>query len=137
MEPRVISPVSRSLKVLLVEDSPVLTDRLTEAICQIDGIELIGITDTEAMAVDVTSQKDVDVILLDLHLKQGTGFGVMRALAAAHPKPAIIVLTNYDLPEYENAAVALGASFFLDKSRDYWRIGDILRGLANKNLAVH
>ncbi len=40
----------------------------------------------------------------------------MRALATTQLKPRIIVLTNYDLPEYKNAAIALGATHFLDKA---------------------
>ena len=104
---------------MLVEDSKVLTERLTEAIRQIPEVELIGTADTEAAALAAVKKDSIDVIILDLHLKQGTGFGVMRALATTQPKPRIIVLTNYDLPEYKNAAIALGATHFLDKARDY------------------
>src|SRR5713101_6196675 len=94
--------MAQCLRVLLVEDSKVLTERLTEAIRQIPQVELIGTADTEATAVASAQRDSIDVIILDLHLKQGTGFGVMRALATAHLKPRIIVLTNYDLPEYKN-----------------------------------
>ena len=65
--------MAQSLRVLLVEDSKVLTERLTEAIRQIPQVELIGTADTEAMAVASAKRDSVDVIILDLHLKQGTG----------------------------------------------------------------
>jgi len=85
-----------------------------------------------------SAQRDsIDVIILDLHLKQGTGFGVMRALATARLKPRIIVLTNYDLPEYKNAAIALGASHFLDKARDYGRLPEVLHEICEAHLAKH
>ncbi len=109
--------MAQGLRVLLVEDSKVLTERLTEAIRQIPEVELIGTADTEAGALAAVKRDSVDVIILDLHLKQGTGFGVMRALATTQLRPRIIVLTNYDLPEYKNAAIALGATHFLDKAR--------------------
>ncbi len=73
--------MSGGLRVLLVEDSKVLTERLTEAIRQIPDVELIGTADTEAAALAAVKRDAIDVIILDLHLKQGTGFGVMRALA--------------------------------------------------------
>ncbi len=114
------------LRVLLVEDSKVLTERLIEAIRQIPGIELIGSADTEAAAIAAVRREAPDVIILDLHLRQGTGFGVMRALAGGPCKPRIVVLTNYDLPEYKTAAIALGATHFLDKARDYARLADVL-----------
>jgi chemotaxis response regulator CheB len=41
------------LRVLLVEDSKVLAERLTEAITQISEVELVAKVDTEAAALDV------------------------------------------------------------------------------------
>lgn len=129
--------MTQSLRVLLVEDSKVLTERLTEAIRQIADVELVGTADSEAGALEVFKSRPVDVIILDLHLRQGTGFGVMRALAAAQEKPRIIVLTNYDLPEYKNAAIALGATHFLDKARDYGRLPDVLHEICEAHLPRH
>ena len=129
--------MAQSLRVLLVEDSKVLTERLTEAIRQIPEVELIGTADTEASAVATAKRESVDVIILDLHLKQGTGFGVMRALATTQLKPRIIVLTNYDLPEYKNAAIALGATHFLDKARDYGRLPEVLHEICEAHLSKH
>jgi two-component system, OmpR family, response regulator len=129
--------MAQCLRVLLVEDSKVLTERLTEAIKQIADVELVGTADTEAGAVAAVKRDTVDVIILDLHLKQGTGFGVMRALAATQWKPRIVVLTNYDLPEYKNAAIALGATHFLDKARDYGRLPEILHEISQEHRDNH
>lgn len=117
------------LKVLLVEDSKVLTERLSEVIGRSANAVLIGAVDNEADAVSRIRLESVDVIILDLHLKQGTGFGVLRALAHSAVRPTAIVLTNYDLPEYKSAALALGARFFLDKMRDYDRIPEVLNDI--------
>jgi DNA-binding NarL/FixJ family response regulator len=132
-----IMTMAQCLRVLLVEDSKVLTERLSEAIKQIADVELVGTADTEAGAVAAVKKEAVDVIILDLHLKQGTGFGVMRALAATQLKPRIVVLTNYDLPEYKNAAIALGASHFLDKARDYGRLPEILHEICEEYRSRH
>jgi DNA-binding NarL/FixJ family response regulator len=120
-----------------VEDSKVLTERLTEAIRQIPEVELIGTADTEAAALAAVKGDAIDVIILDLHLKQGTGFGVMRALATTQPKPRSIIFTNYDLPEYKNAALALGATHFLDKARDYGRLPEVLHEICEAHGAKH
>ena len=125
------------LRVLLVEDSTVLTERLSEAIGQIAGVELVATADTESAAIAAAKRESPDVIILDLHLKQGTGFGVMRALATTQQKPRIIVLTNYDLPEYKNAAIALGATHFLDKARDYGRLPELLHEICEAHLLKH
>jgi DNA-binding NarL/FixJ family response regulator len=129
--------MTHALRVLLVEDSKVLTERLTEAIRQIPEVELIGTADTESAALAAVKRDAIDVLILDLHLKQGTGFGVMRALAASQLRPLIIVLTNYDLPEYKNAAIALGATHFLDKARDYGRLPEVLHEICDAHMAKH
>jgi DNA-binding NarL/FixJ family response regulator len=119
---------SRNLSVLLVEDSRVLAERLRETLLSVPGVQLAGTVDSEADAVAALQRHPVDVVLLDLHLRQGTGFGVLRAIpAGAAGKVVVIVLTNYDLAEYRRAAAALGARHFLDKLRDFDRLPTLLQ----------
>jgi two-component system, OmpR family, response regulator len=123
----------RPLRVLLVEDSKVLSERVSAFLRNIVGVQLIGVTDSEVVATAVAAQEHVEVIVLDLHLKQGTGFGVMRALTAMPRRPKIIVFTNYDLPEYKLAAKALGAGQFLDKARDLATLSQLLQAMTARN----
>jgi two-component system, OmpR family, response regulator len=123
------SSPEKSVKVLLVEDSAVLTEILSEALVQIPEVDLVGVVDSEAEALRVIARDRVDLIFLDLQLKQGTGFGILRALADMHPAPRSVVLTNHDLPEYQTAAMALGATYFLDKARDFQRLPEIVRAI--------
>ncbi|MGB5131595.1 MAG: response regulator, partial [Steroidobacteraceae bacterium] len=104
-------------RVLLVEDSRVLTDRLRETIATLDGIELVAAVTDESSAVEAASGNGIDAIILDLQLKHGTGFGVLERLGSK--RPMVIVFTNYVLPEYQRRAAALGVEYFLNKSRDY------------------
>lgn len=122
---------SRNLSVLLVEDSRVLAERLRETLLSMPCVQLAGTADSEADAIAALQRHSVDVLLLDLHLRQGTGFGVLRALPADQAKrPVVIVLTNYDLAEYRRAAAALGAKHFLDKLRDFDRLPSLLQQIA-------
>jgi len=116
----------RGLSVLLVDDSALLTERLTEWVTSIDGLSLAGVVDTEQAAVNAVALGGVDLILLDLHLRTGTGFGVMRALAKFAPHPVVVVLTNYTLSEFRRVANELGARYFLDKGMDMDRLSDVV-----------
>lgn len=118
------------LKVLLVEDSKILLGRLSEALEQV--VDLVGTATTEKAAIALAVREAVDVIILDLQLKQGTGFGVMRALAATEMRPRFLVLTNYDLPEYRHAALRLGATHFLDKALGYDRLPALLEAMSSR-----
>jgi DNA-binding NarL/FixJ family response regulator len=122
----------RPLRLLLVEDSKVLAERVAEVVRQIPEIELLAAVDTEEAARAVVARERVDLMILDLHLKHGNGFGVLRALNHLPERPIIVVLTNYDLPQYKDAALALGAAHFMDKIRDYDRLPDVLNELVVK-----
>ena len=116
----------RDLLVLLVEDSALLVERLTEVLGEIDGVQLAAVVDNETTAIRAVNGSSFDVILLDLHLRQGNGFGVLRAIAKMAQRPPVIVLTNYDLEEYRRAALDMGAAYFLDKARDMDRLRDMI-----------
>ena len=119
------------VRVLLVEDSDVLAARIAELIHRLVGIELIDTVSSEAEALQRVAAAAPDVLILDLHLRLGTGFGVLRALGhTGAPRPHIIVLTGFDLPEYRRQAESLGDDAFLNKSRDYHRLPALLRGYA-------
>jgi DNA-binding NarL/FixJ family response regulator len=117
------------LRVLLVEDSKLLAERVREVLDQLPGVEVIGTADTERSAVAMTRANAVDAIILDLQLKEGTGFGVLRALGKA--RPAVIVLTNFSLPIFAERARELGVEQFLDKGMDFDRLPAALASIQN------
>jgi DNA-binding NarL/FixJ family response regulator len=115
------------LRVLLVEDSVVLAQRLRESLDTLENVEVVDSVSDESAAVAAVRAKRVDVIILDLQLKEGTGFGVVQRLGKDRPK--IIVFTNYMLPEYQRLAQAMGVEYFLNKSRDYERLPQLIQEL--------
>ena len=97
------------LRVLLIEDSPLIRERLFESLVDPGRIEIVGEADTEEAAVALVGAATWDVLVLDLQLKHGTGLGVLRAL---------------------------GADFFFDKSREYHRVREVLEGIAEKRVSA-
>ena len=114
-----------TVRVLLVEDSRVLAERMRETLAALEDVEIVASVTDESSAVAAVRDNQIDVIVLDLQLKEGTGFGVMERLGKA--RPLIIVFTNYMLPEYQRLASALGVEYFLNKSRDYERLPEIIQ----------
>ncbi len=107
---------SGGLRVLLVEDSPLLTARLVEILEALPTVQAVTTCDSEAAARSALLA--ADVVILDLHLKQGSGFGVLKRLQEREPRPVVFVCTNHDIPGYRRRAFDLGADYFLDKARD-------------------
>lgn len=124
-----------TLKLLLVEDSRVLADRLIELIDQTAEVELVAQVDNERDASALLRDHPIDVVILDLQLRQGTGFGVLKSLPRTGHRPRVIVLTNFDLPAYRREATELGADYFLDKSREYHRVPEILETMVAATLS--
>lgn len=118
------------LRVLLVEDSRVLAERLRESLELLDNVEVVGAVAEESSAVMAARDKQVDVIVLDLQLKEGTGFGVVQRLGTK--RPTVIVFTNYVLPEYERLADSMGIEYFLNKSKDYERLPLLIQELESR-----
>jgi DNA-binding NarL/FixJ family response regulator len=123
-----------ALRVLLVEDSRVLTERVSETLAALDGVDLVATASDEAAAVASAREQDVDVMILDLQLRSGTGFGVLKQLG--RKRPVVIVFTNYMLPQYQRRAADLGVEHFLSKSRDYERLPMLLQELEQRQRAA-
>lgn len=104
-----------------------LADRLRESLDTLENVEVVGAAADESTAVTLALEKHVDVIILDLQLRRGTGFGVVQRLG--RNRPTIIVFTNYMLPEYQRLAESLGVEYFLHKSRDYERLPQLIQEL--------
>jgi DNA-binding NarL/FixJ family response regulator len=126
---------SPELKVLLVEDSPVICGLISGIINEVPGVRVAESVGSERDAIEAVARLDVDVVILDLQLRKGTGFGVLRALRDMPKKPIVVVLTNFALKSYRETALALGARNFLDKSRDYDRLPAILTEIATSQSA--
>ena len=126
-----MSAAGRHLRVAIVEDSLNIRERLVQLVEEDQAMHVVGEADTEESAVAMCRACTPDAIVLDLKLATGTGIGVLKALhyGVGERRPAIIVLTNFPLPAFERAARALGANWFLDKSSEFHKLRELLRGL--------
>jgi CheY-like chemotaxis protein len=111
------------LAVLLVEDSPRIAERMRELLA-LEGACVLATVDDEAGAIRALQELKVDLLILDLQLKVGTGFGVLEAVGNA--RPPTIVMTNYALPQYRERARQLGVEHFLNKAMDFERLPQIV-----------
>lgn len=118
------------LQVLLVEDSTVICNLIAAIVNGVAGVSITDSVGSEADAIQAVNHGNIDVVILDLQLRNGTGFGVLRAMRKMARRPEVVVLTNFALSTYRDSALALGARHFLDKSRDYERLPGILTELA-------
>ena len=120
------------LRVFLVEDSALIRERLSEDIASPGQIEISGYAETQNDAIAALHEQRCDAIVLDLDLREGNGFEVLKSVRAEplDPKPVVIVFTNYVYPHYRSQRVNLGADYFFDKARDFDRVREVIQDLA-------
>lgn len=122
------------MKILLVEDSQVIRERLRTLISEISGAELVAEVDGQDEAVRDILVLRPDVVVLDLKLANGSGMEVLRMVKAQLPIVIVIVLTNYGYPQYRKKCLELGADHFMDKSKDVGSLGKVLVGISEQIL---
>ena len=118
------------LRVLLVEDSALLVQRISELVNALPYVSLQGNVNSEAAALERLDAGDIDAVILDLQLHTGSGFGVLKGIRKRLARPRVIVFTNFAIAAYRDSALALGAAHFLDKSRDYDQLPSVLQELS-------
>ena len=126
------------LRILLVEDSPLLRGRLENMLAQHDAFKVTGLAAAEAEAIEKLDSLPYDAIVVDVELRPGSGIGVIRHARARSQDAAddahvwIIVLTNYDLPTVRERCMQAGADHFLDKMREIDQLIPILFDIAGR-----
>jgi len=108
-------------RVLLIEDSAVLTRRLIDLLSEPGRIEVAAQATTQTEAVSRLQETAFDVLVVDIELAEGNGVAVIRHARQLYPpdaQPLIVVLTNYASDFVRDHCFAAGADYFLDKMRD-------------------
>lgn len=120
--PASADPVS----VFLVEDSPIIRERLEQLLGTISGTRTIGHAESAQDAIREILATHPDVVVLDFQLVGGTGFDVLRAIHSASPETDVYMLTSFPTEPYRRLAERLGAREFFDKSTEFERVRDAL-----------
>ena len=131
---------SETLRVVTVDDSPLIATRIGELLAEIPGIELRGKAGTIAEALSLIETEQPDVVLLDIHLsydKPKTGIDLLHIVSRIHPRIKIIMLTNLTDHSYRTMCKSSGAYMFLDKSNDFEKIPQILIEIRGYGEVLH
>jgi DNA-binding NarL/FixJ family response regulator len=138
------APPMLPLKTFIVEDSPLIRENLIATLEELVSIEVVGTAEDEISAVQQLSQpgSQIDLVIIDIFLKGGSGLGVLRAAGhvrnvvalghgahangmdgntsdevPGHPRK-LVVLSNYATPDMRRKCLELGADRVFDKSND-------------------
>lgn len=119
------------IRVLLVDDHPVVRRGLRAVLAELPEIELVGEAADGAEALRVLERVSVDIVLMDLQMGAGMhGVEATRRIAGRVGAPTVLILTTYSTDADILAAVEAGAAGYLLKDAAPEELGAAVRAAA-------
>lgn len=107
------------IRVLIVEDSPVVQELLKHIFSSAPEIEVVGLANNGEEALEFVRKKKPDVITMDIHMPKVDGFEATRKIMETQPVPIVIVSGSSTVKEVSTAfkAVEAGAVAIVARPR--------------------
>jgi DNA-binding NarL/FixJ family response regulator len=105
----------RPVRVLLVDDQPLLRTGFRMVLGAEDDLDIVGEAGDGVEAVDLSRRLLPDVVLMDIRMPRMDGVAATKAIVEARLPVRVLILTTFDLDEYVVGALRAGASGFLAK----------------------
>lgn len=117
------------IRVAIVDDHPVVAEGTAALLRAQPDLEVVALADSldAARTAGLDRAATADVVLLDIRLGDDSG---LRFLTGATDRPAVLVLTAYDYPQYAEAARRLGAAGLVIKTAPVAELAAAIRAVA-------
>lgn len=109
------SPAPTTIRVLIVDDQALIRQALKTLLDLEGGIEVVGEAADGLAALEMVSETQPDVALVDVRMPRMDGVELVGRLAAEHPRVAAVILTTFDDDEYIFDGLRAGARGYLLK----------------------
>lgn len=103
------------IHVLICDDQEVVREGLRVILSSAPGLEVVGIAQDGAEALDLIPQTSPDLVLMDLKMPGMNGIQATRQIRDHYPQVRVLVLTTYDADEWVFDAIRSGAAGYLLK----------------------
>jgi two-component system, NarL family, response regulator LiaR len=106
---------SRPIRVMVVDDHPIVRRGVTFALTAFDDFEVTGEACSGEEALRNCSTNPPDVVLMDIVMPGMGGLAATRAISERHPGVKVVMLSSFAEPELVRTAVGAGAVGYLLK----------------------
>jgi DNA-binding NarL/FixJ family response regulator len=117
------------MKVLLVDDSTIVRERLADLLAEFPGVDLVAQASDAQRAIELTRTFKPDLVVLDVRMPDRSGIDLIEEIKHVRPASRIMMLTNAPTPENRDESLKRGADYFFDKSGEIDQIIDVLKRL--------
>ena len=107
--------MTQTTRLLIVDDHHLVREGLKARLSSVTDFEVIGEASHAIEAMAICSTVHVDLVLMDVGMKDVNGIDLTQQLIAQHPRLLVLMLSMYDNPEYVNRAMQCGARGYVLK----------------------
>lgn len=119
-----------AIRVLLVDDSPILRLGLSSALEDYPDIAIVGEAGSAAAGLEQLTRLKPDVVMLDLNLPDKSGLLACRDYLRTRPGTAVLILTSSSSERHMHDAIEAGARGYLLKENEGSALAAALRAVA-------
>lgn len=126
----------KELSVAIVDDNPVILNKLDQVLAQEEGLSIVGRAEDGEEALHLIADKRPDVVLLDLIMPKIDGLSIVERVSQKNTsgkKPFFIILSAVGGEQMAEAAFKAGANYYLMKPFDSTALVSRIRSLEKQN----
>ncbi|KLE15407.1 MULTISPECIES: response regulator transcription factor [Clostridium] len=125
------------IKILIVDDEKLIREGLKIMLSTFDDIDVIGTAENGYKALEICKSKEIDVVLMDIRMKDCDGVMGTRLIKEQFTKIKVIILTTFKDKEYIQDALKYGAFGYLLKDSSHEVIYEGIKTAYMGNMVVH
>jgi DNA-binding NarL/FixJ family response regulator len=124
-----------TIRVLIVDDHPLMRKGLTDILQDVEGIEVVGAVEEGAAAVALAYAVKPDIVLMDISMPGMDGIEATEKLMEMDLDVRVVMLTSYSEREKITQALAAGAVSYLTKDAPPEAVIRAIRSAASARVA--
>ena len=119
--------MSQTIKVLLIDDHPLVREGLVNLISQEADLQICGEASNEPQALDIIRTTQPHVAIVDISLESGSGIELIKSIKAMFPAVTVLVLSMHDESLYAERALRAGARGYVMKREAAKKVIEAIR----------
>jgi len=104
-----------AIRILLVDDHPLVRDGLRARLEAMEQFEVVGEAGSAAEALDEAGRSAPDLVLMDINMRGTNGIEATALFHKQYPRIAVLILSMHDKLEYVTQAIQAGARGYVLK----------------------
>jgi DNA-binding NarL/FixJ family response regulator len=128
--------MAQKIKILLVDDHPLVREWLTNLLKQQPDFQVCGEAGDAPEALRLIGATQPDITIVDISLASGSGIELIKDIRASHAQVAVVVLSMHDELLYAERVLRAGAGGYIMKSEATQKVIEAIRAVLRGEIYV-